>query len=127
MKNNKNETIILWIIILVGAAFRLWHYSSMSYINDELSAVTRTESGSFSELVEKVMKTDVHPVFLHAFIFYWTKLFGYDPAMVRLPFILIGIATIPLLFAIRKRWFNASAGLFAAGMFAVLRYPVFYN
>ncbi len=127
MKNKNNETIILGFIILAGAALRLWHYMSFSYINDELSALTRTHYSSFSELIEKGVKTDVHPIFEQGFLFYWTKIFGYDVAMVRLPFILIGIACIPLIYSIGKRWFNSSAGLFAAAMFAILRYPIYYT
>ena len=127
MKNKNNDTIILGLIILVGAVLRLWNYTSFSYINDELSALTRTHYGSFSELLEKGIKPDVHPIFEQTFLFYWTKIVGYGPAGVRLPFILIGIACIPVIYFIGKRWFNNSTGLFAAAMFAVLQYPIYYT
>jgi len=89
--------------------------------------LNRTHFNSFSELVEKGIKTDVHPIFEQTFLFYWTKIVGYSVAAVRLPFILAGICCIPLIYFIGKRWFNSSAGLFAAALFAVLRYTIYYT
>jgi hypothetical protein len=74
--------------------FGIWDFS---FTNDELSAVGRLRFDTFSELIEKGINVDGHPAGVQVFLWLWIKVFGISEISLRAPFILIGIASIPLM------------------------------
>lgn len=123
----RTERILLFIILLTGGTLRLYNYAGFSLSNDELSALARLRFNSFSELIEKGVKTDFHPAGVQVFLFYWTKFFGISENAVRLPFVIMGIASVYLVYLIGKKWFNVAAGLLAAATLCVLEFPILYS
>jgi len=115
------------LVILAGAVLRLYDFSCWSLSNDELSALNRLRSDSFSELIQNGVRPDGHPAFTQVFLYYWTAIFGLQPFWVRLPFVLAGIASIWLVYAIGKQWFNAATGLYASLFIAVLPFTILYS
>ncbi|HAL65688.1 MAG TPA: hypothetical protein DCP10_08990, partial [Bacteroidales bacterium] len=118
---------IFVLIILVGAVLRLYDFSHWSLSNDELSALNRLRFDSFSDLIQNGVRPDYHPAFTQVFLYYWTTIFGLQTFWVRLPFVLIGIASIGLVYAIGKQWFNAATGLYASLFIAVLPFTILYS
>ncbi len=118
---------IFVLIILVGAVLRLYDFSHWSLSNDELSALNRLRFDSFSDLIQNGVRPDGHPAFTQVFLYYWTTIFGLQTFWVRLPFVLIGIASIGLVYAIGKQWFNAATGLYASLFIAVLPFTILYS
>ena len=128
MKRLSEEKIILTLIILIAALLRFWNYWNWSFTHNELSALTRLHYSSFTELISKgVAENDSHPAFVQIFLWGWTKLFGFSETAVRLPFIMAGIGSVVLLFAIAKKWFGLPAAYFASLTLAVLDFPVLYS
>ncbi|MEN8225900.1 MAG: glycosyltransferase family 39 protein [Bacteroidota bacterium] len=124
----KIEHILLSLILLVAAFLRFYQYGSWSLSNDELSALARLQYGNFNDLIrEGVMLIDFHPAGVQVFLWYWTKLFGFDVWVVRLPFVIFGVLSVYMIFLVGKQWFNEKVGLLAAATFAVLQYPVLYG
>jgi uncharacterized membrane protein len=121
------EAFFLLIILIIGAAFRFYNYYSWSLSNDELSALTRLNFSSFSEMIEKGAAIDGHPVGVQSFLYYWVKLFGESEVSVRLPFIIAGILSILFAYLIAERWFNRTTGLFVAISLACLQFPILYS
>ena len=117
---------LLILLVIVGAALRLYDLQHIPYTYDELSSMHRTGYASFSELVEKGIRIDAHPAFIQTYWHYWTQWFGYDAWIVKLPFILMGIGGIPLLFGIGKLWYNETVGLIAAAFFATAQFAIHY-
>lgn len=110
--------IISFVLRLLGAVFH-------SYSNDELSAVSRLRYNTFSDLIELgVMKGDMHPAGVQVFMKIWSLVFGKSELAMRLPFILLSIGSIYLLYLLGKKWFSRNVGLTAAGLLAVLYFPV---
>ena len=124
----KLDVILLGVILLVAAVLRLWKLGQVPFMHDEFSALFRLKFNSFQDLIRYgVMKGDSHPAGVHVFLYYWTKLVGWNELWVKLPFALMGIGSVFLTYVIGKQWFNSKAGLLAAAFFAVSQLTVFYS
>jgi hypothetical protein len=124
---NKNEGLLLILILLVAAALRFYYLGDTSLSNDELSSIVRAQYSSFHDLYNEGIKTDVHPAGLQVFLYYWTKIAGTSPFAVRLPFAIAGVLSVLLVFIIARRWFNPLSALFAASAMAALQFPLLYS
>ena len=123
----KKHAIILLCIIALGIFLRLFGIWDFSFMDDELSAIGRLHFHTFSELIEQGVKPDGHPAGVQVFLWLWVKIFGISEISLRLPFILMGILCIPLMYVLTKKWFNATAALFTSGFIAVAQYTISYN
>lgn len=56
----RRETATLWLILLVAAALRFHGLGTTSLNNDELSAITRADHATFSEMIDKGVLIDYH-------------------------------------------------------------------
>ena len=121
------QSCLIWIIITVGAATRLFNIGNVAYMHDELSALSRIQFDSLGDLFERGIKPDAHPPLIQLFLYFWTKIFGYAEWIVKLPFILCGIASIWLVYDIGKNWFSEKAGILSAAVIATTEYTVFYS
>lgn len=118
---------IIFIIVLVAACLRWYGLPEIPFTHDEFSALFRTGFGSFSELVEKGIKPDGHPAGVQVFLYYWVKLSGYREWLVKLPFLLMGAASVYLIYLISVKWFNQTAGIITASFMAAMQYTVMYS
>lgn len=119
-----------WLIIFItfiGAVLRFYSFSEWSLSNDELSYLTRFHLPNFWEVFKYGMSVDVHPPAVQTFLYFWTRLFGDSPASIRLPFVVFGTLSIPLIYLIGRNWFNESAGLLASVFLAALEYPLLFS
>ncbi|MFN0189689.1 MAG: glycosyltransferase family 39 protein [Bacteroidia bacterium] len=127
MKRFDLEDKIAGVLVIIGALFRFYNYNNWSLSNDELSAITRLNYSSFSEMIEQgVRLTDMHPVGVQSFLWVWTHLFGVSETVLRLPFILLGILSIPLLYVTGKNFFGKFPALMATTVFVALEFPILY-
>jgi ABC-type proline/glycine betaine transport system permease subunit len=127
MKRLKLEHKIVAALTFIGAIFRFYNYSSWSLSNDELSAITRLNFDSFGEMIEQgVRLTDMHPVGVQSFLWVWTNMVGVNETLLRLPFVLLGIACIPLLYLVCKNFFGKFPALLATAAFVGLEFPILY-
>jgi hypothetical protein len=124
---NKSVTILILSITVIAAILRLIHPLQIPYTYDELSALLRTHFNSFSELINKGIIIDGHPAGVQVFLYYWTKLFGYNEIVVKFPFIVAGIISVYLIFKIGQTWFTSTVGLVCAAYLATLEYPIMYS
>jgi hypothetical protein len=116
LKNSK-ETFGIFLLLALGIAFRLIPLGQYQFSHDELSALSRTVYGNFSdEIMYGVQLNDTHPALIQVFLFYWVKLFGYSEIAIKLPFLLCGIAAIALIYRFGHRFFSYKTGLSAAAI-----------
>ena len=118
---------MLLLVLLIGAALRFYQYSTIPFTHDEFSALFRTGYGSFSELIEKGVLVDFHPAGVQVFMHYYGSLFGFNEWVLKLPFTLMGLASVYLIYLLGKEWFNSRTGLLAAAFIACTQYFVFYS
>lgn len=123
----KTEYQFLAFILLVGIVLRFYNYPNVQFTFDEVSALNRTHFKTFSELIDKGVKIDGHPAGVQVFLNYWVKIGGYNEPWVKLPFVLMGLASILLIFQLGKLWFNSNVGLLSAAFLATTQYSVMYS
>ncbi|MBG0781526.1 MAG: glycosyltransferase family 39 protein [Bacteroidales bacterium] len=112
----------------MAALTRFWHLERVPFMHDEFSALFRTRYDSFKDLVQLgVMENDSHPAGVQVFLYYWVKLVGYNEFWIKLPFVLMGIGSVWLVYIIAKQWFSEISALLSASFFAATQYPLFYS
>ncbi len=121
------DYIILGVIVAVAAVLRLWRIGHVPFMHDEFSALSRTGFTNLHDFIEQGILTDSHPVGVQTFLLFWVKLFGWSEFWVKLPFALMGIASVYLIYWIGRQWFNSKVGLLSAAFFAVSQFTVFYS
>ncbi len=123
-----NKASGLIILILIATAFRFACLGIRPYYNDELSALYRLENkATLQDLISESIQPDAHPAGVQVFLWYWTRLAGSNPFMVRFPFAVAGIISVWLFFLLANRWFGRTAALLAAGTLAMLQFPILYS
>lgn len=132
LKNNKEffryDNVILLIIIIVSAVLRLWKLGSVPFMHDEFSALGRTCYDNFHDLIrEGVMLGDSHPAGTQVFLYVLVKLFGWNEFWLKLPFAMMGIASVYLVYVIANQWFNKNVGLVSAAFVSVSELFLFYS
>ena len=118
---------LLALILIVAIILRTYDLFNVPFTHDEFSALFRLQFDNFSELIANGVRVDGHPAGIHVFLYYWTALFGQAEWVVKLPFVLFGIASIWLIFKIGKLWKNDTVGLIAASFMAVSQFTVMYS
>ena len=121
------DLILIGVIILVAAVLRLWKLGQVPFMHDEFSALLRTRFDNFHDFIQQGVMPDSHPIGVQLFLWGWVKLFGMSEFWVKLPFVLMGIGSIYLIYRIGRQWFNRKVGLFSAAFFAVSQFTVFYS
>ena len=120
----KTPQLILSFIIFLGFILRLISSITHTYSSDELSAINRLSFSSFSDLLEFGVKTgDMHPAGVQIFLKFWSNIVGTDELWYRLPFVLLGTASIYLVYLLGRR-LHQQTGLIAAGIWSTLLFPV---
>lgn len=122
-----SEKTILAFLLILGAAFRFYDFGNIPFTHDEFSALFRTGYSSFNELIEKGVLVDFHPAGIQVFLHYYITLFGEQEWIVKLPFTLMGVSSIYLVYKIGKEWFNSKTGLLAAAFISSTQYFIFYS
>lgn len=118
----------LFFILLAAAILRFWKFSQIPFMHDEFSALFRTDYNSFYDLIRYgVMENDSHPAGVQIFLYYWVKLFGFNEFWIKLPFAVMGVASVYLIYKIGTQWFNRTTGLLSAAFFTAIQYSVFYS
>lgn len=75
----------------------------------------------------KLTAVDIHPPFYYLLLHLWTLLLGSSPLAVRLLSVLVGTATVPMLYATGRRLLGEKGGLLAAFLLAVSPFHIYYS
>ena len=121
------EYVLLIIILGVGVSLRLFNFSQLPFLNDELSALSRTNYNTFGDLIKFGVMPDGHPAGVEVFMYFWTKLFGNSEIIVKLPFLLCGIGSLILIYLIARLWFNKNTALFSLALISVMQYHITFS
>lgn len=125
--NSHAEKIAPALVIILAATLRLWNMDKLPFMHDEFSALFRVGYDSFGELISKGVQPDAHPAGTQILLHYLTAIFGMNAFWLKLPFVLMGVASVWLVYAIGRNLFNKTAGLFSASLVATMQFFVFYS
>jgi 4-amino-4-deoxy-L-arabinose transferase-like glycosyltransferase len=117
---------MLLVILLVGAALRLWHIGSQPlglYRDEAFYGLDALNVGNGEFQLYFSANNGREPLFIYL-VALSIKIFGNTPLAVRFPSALVGIALIPATYALGRALLNRRMGLLAAGLVAFTFWPV---
>lgn len=124
----RNETLLwLALIVLIAALVRLNGFATQSYWYDELFSAHISNPGHSLGEVIRLTLADVHPPLFQIVMWWSYKLLGYNEVAGRLPSLLAGIATIPVIYLLGRDLLNSRVGLYAAALAIPNVYLVYYS
>ena len=128
MRNHSSKFLYyLGGITLAGFLLRINHTWSESITADEVSALLRLQFDSFGDMIAGGVRPDGHPAFTQVLLWFWIKLFGNSEFAIRLPFVLMGTASIWFAAMAAKRWFGVGTAMAVAASLAFLQFPIMYS
>ena len=128
LKQLNSHQWLLLLIIAVGTFLRFYKLWDMPFMHDEFSALFRTRFSDFSDLINTGVRIgDTHPAGVQVFLWWYVSLVGENEFLLKLPFVFMGIAAIPLSYWVGKKWFNKNVGLLVAVFIATTQYTLTYS
>ncbi len=113
--------------LLLAAAIRLWNFGQMPLMNDELSALSRLDFSTLSQLIAGGVAPDAHPALVQVFLWIWVGAFGTEAWVVRLPFLLMALAAIAILYRLAYAAFGKNTANLAGAMLAASQLVVVFS
>ncbi|MGH7197416.1 MAG: glycosyltransferase family 39 protein [Candidatus Omnitrophota bacterium] len=124
--HDKKVIFALAAIVLVGAALRIHGLTNQSLWHDEAGNWVRSGFGNLLTVLDQGER-DVHPPAYLVLLYFCRKIMGDSETALRLPSVIFGILTIPLVFLLGSRVYSHREGLIAASILAVSWMPLFYS
>jgi len=123
----KKTNLVFTLIFVVGIILRCWNFTNIPFTHDEFSALFRTQFNSFRQLIEQGVMPDGHPAGIQVFLYFWVKIVGFSEFWIKLPFLLMGLASIWLIWKIAKEWFSENVAILATSTLAFMQYFIMYS
>jgi len=114
------------VLLALAAVLRFRDLPNIPYTHDEISALVRIYPTLGETIQRGVIELDTHPPGVQVFEWAWTRLFGMGEAAVKLPFILMGLAALLLLYRFALAWTGATPALLLMALLSTLQYAVAY-
>ncbi|MBN8866178.1 MAG: glycosyltransferase family 39 protein, partial [Solirubrobacterales bacterium] len=115
----------LALITLVGLVLRL-HLYERSLVGDELSTLWIVQNHGLLDTIRLVgTNAEITPPFSFVLSWFSTRL-GDAPELVRLPSLIAGVATIPLVYLLGRRTVSIRAGLVGSSVFALSPFVTYF-
>ncbi|MGH9658164.1 MAG: glycosyltransferase family 39 protein [Bryobacteraceae bacterium] len=131
MQSERRIAIIVAALTLAGLALRLDGITTRSISHPEMwvpliplpwHLADPGERATLYHLFETNLTVDTHPAGYYVFMWCWMKVFGHSLLALRLPSVIFGTATIPLVYGLGALAGRRRAGLIAAGLLALHGY-----
>ena len=124
-------TFIRWLmplIVLLGAALRLYNLTYHSLWFDEAVSIRWAQSG-VSRILEVSMKLvdDRLPPLYYLLLKWWGDVAGLSEFSVRFPSVVFGTLLIPVVYALGRRLFGRRTGALAALLTALNPFLIWYS
>src|SRR5690349_15328183 len=107
------NTFVIGFILLVATALRFYGFPDIPFTFDEVSAWSRTNFTDFSQLIHQGVAPDGHPALIQILLNYIHQWCGDEEWKFKLPFLLMGIASVWLMYRLGEVWFGVTSGLLA--------------
>ncbi len=127
----RNSALFVVVLTLVGFAFR-YHVAGQSIYADELStywiSATHGLGGVLSLLygTGKIAHAEITPPLSFLLVWLSTRL-GHSPELLRLPSLIAGTATIPLVYLLGCRTVGRKAALVAVALTTLSPFMIYYS
>ena len=120
-----NHYLVLSLLSLLALGLRLIRLSYQPLWWDEGWSLYFATTGIRNML--ELTAVDIHPPLYYLLLHFWIRLFGPGVVSVRLLSVLVGTATVPLLYAAGRRLAGHRGGLLAAFLLAISPFHIYYS
>ncbi len=93
----KKNSLIIILIMILGGVLRLISLNQSLWMDEAISALA-IKGHSFLGLITKFAPGDTHPPLFYFILKFWSLIFGYSEISLRLPSVILGAMTIPVVF-----------------------------
>src|SRR3972149_5181121 len=114
------------LILIAGLILRLFKLDQSLWL-DEAINVTFVKTLNLHSLVFDYAVGDFHPPLYHIMMRGWVLLFGTSEIAVRLPSVILGLATVYVVYLIAKKLFDNKTALISATLIATSPLHVYYS
>lgn len=118
--------MMLLLVVLLGLILRLISVNQSLWL-DEATSVLVARDFSFSDIITRFSPGDFHPPLYYFLLKIWTGIFDATEIGARSLSVILGLATIPLVFLIGRKLLNKEAGFIAALFFATAPLHIYYS
>jgi len=115
---------MLAAFVAVGLALRLPLMGDSIWFDE--ACMSNQRIGTWEQLVATIY-VDIHPPLYVVFMHYWNSLFGDGEWSMRLPALIVGLASIPMTFVAGRRLVGDTAALWAAALLTLSPAHVWYS
>jgi mannosyltransferase len=116
---------LLLLIILLGTALRFYHLGAQSLWYDEAFSLAIADRLKPEEILTN-QGHSTHPPLYYLLLHTWIKMIGVNDFTTRVPSLLAGVLTIPLIYVSGRKLFDLPTGLWSALFIAVFPFHVYY-
>jgi uncharacterized membrane protein len=124
-KMTRNRLVALWVLVLLALGLRLARLTFQPLWWDEGWSLYFATTDVPTML--GLTAVDIHPPLYYLLLHLWLRLFGSGVVGVRLLSVLIGTATVPLLYVTGRRSLGHVGGLIAAFLLTISPFHVYYS
>ena len=114
------------LILAVGLILRFYKINQSLWL-DEAINVTFVKNLNLHSLVFEYSIGDFHPPLYHIIMRGWVLLFGTSEIVVRLPSVILGFATVYVVYLIARKLFDDKTALISATLVATSPLHVYYS
>jgi 4-amino-4-deoxy-L-arabinose transferase-like glycosyltransferase len=122
----RRDGLVLLLIVLLGAAVRLFHLDAQSVWYDEAFSVAHSVR-PLPELFKILALDAVHPPLHYLVLHGWFLIAGFGAVQARLVSVICGTLSIPLLFLLARRFTDSATSLVAAFLLAISQIGVYFS
>jgi len=122
----KKKTII-FIVLFVALAARLYGLGHESLWTDELSTIYRSGHESVADVIRRGTISDWHPPGYYLFMHFWMMVFGDSEVSVRMPSAIAGTISIYFIYVVGRKLYDEKTGIMSSLAAAFSAYHLYYS
>lgn len=113
-------------ILVIAFILRVIKIDQSLWLDESINVLAAKEL-PFWEFVSKYPVGDFHPPLYFGLLWIWGRVFGFSELSVRMPSIILGVATVYITYLLGKKFFTQKTGVIAAILMATAPLHVYYS
>lgn len=113
-------------ILVIAFILRIIKIDQSLWLDESINVMAAKEL-PFWEFVSKYPIGDFHPPLYFGLLWIWGRIFGLSELSVRMPSVILGVATVYITYLLGRKWFSQKTGIIVAILMATAPLHVYYS